>query len=356
MPPSLALLKGLIHLDISRNNLSGSILFGLQNNSFLQYLNVSFNMFDGEVPKDGVFSNGTAISVIGNLNLCGGISKLHLPPCPKNIDTQRRHTLRLMVIVICVAFSLLFIFLFAFYWMRERNKKSTSSSPSIEQFPKVSYHYLHIATEGFATNNLIGSGSSGSIYKGRLESEDKVVAIKVLDLQKKGAEKSFISECNALKNINHRNLVKILTCCSSIDYKGQEFKALVFEYLSNGSLEQWLHLNQESSYRSTLDIGQRLNVIFDVASALHYLHYENELPVVLCDLKPNNVLLDDDMVAHVSDFRIARLLATLNIWWFSKAIKHIWVKRHNWLCSSRYNLFLFWLEDFVNSIYFMKSF
>lgn len=68
-----------------------------------------------------------------------------------------------------------------------------------------------------------------------------VVAVKVLNLQKKGAHKSFIVECNALKNIRHQNLVKVLTCCSSTNYKGQEFKALVFDYMKTGSLEQWLH-------------------------------------------------------------------------------------------------------------------
>ncbi|XP_028806355.1 probable LRR receptor-like serine/threonine-protein kinase At3g47570, partial [Neltuma alba] len=311
MPPSLALMKGLVHLDISQNNLSGSILIDLQNVSFLQYLNISFNTFDGEVPVEGVFSNASAISLIGNINLCGGIYELHLPPCPKKVDTKRKHNLKLMAIVICVAFSLLLIFLFAFYWKHERNKKSSSTSSRVEQFPKVSYQNLHIVTQGFSTNNLIGSGSSGSVYKGRLESEDKIVAIKVLNFQKKRAQKSFISECNALKNMRHRNLVKILTCCSSIDYNGQEFKALVFEYMPNGSLEKWLHPNQESACQSALDIYQRFNVVYDVASALHYLHYENEEQVVHCDIKPSNVLLDDDMVAHVSDFGLARLLATL---------------------------------------------
>ncbi|KAI9108123.1 hypothetical protein K1719_020996 [Acacia pycnantha] len=308
MPPSLTLMRGLTHLDISRNNLSGSVLIGLQNIS-LKYLNVSFNMFDGEVPTEGVFSNSSAISVIGNINLCGGIPELHLPPCPKKIDTERKHNLELMVLVICLAFPILLMILFSFYWRHGRNKKSSSASSRIEQFSKVSYQNLHIATEGFSSNNLIGSGSYGSVYKGRLESKDKLVAIKVLNLQKKGAEKSFISECNALKNIRHRNLVKILTCCSSMDYKGEEFKALIFEYMSNGNLEKWLHPNQESEYGSTLDIFQRLNVIYDVASAVHYLHYENEQPIVHCDLKPNNILLDDDMVAHVGDFGLARLLA-----------------------------------------------
>ncbi|XP_057448806.1 receptor kinase-like protein Xa21 isoform X2 [Lotus japonicus] len=250
IPSSLASLKDLQGVDLSRNRLSGSIPKGLQNIVFLEYFNVSFNNLEGEVPTEGVFGNASAAVVTGNNYLCGGISKLHLPTCP---------------------------------------------------------------VKGFSARYLIGSGNFGSVYKGTLESEDRVVAIKVLNLEKKGAHKSFIAECNALKNIRHRNLVKIVTCCSSTDHKGQEFKALVFEYLKNGSLEQWLHPVTGSGERpGTLDLDQRLNIIIDVACALHYLHDECGHLVLHCDLKPGNVLLDDDMVAHVSDFGIARIISTIN--------------------------------------------
>ncbi|KAK2373621.1 putative LRR receptor serine/threonine-protein kinase [Trifolium repens] len=197
--------------------------------------------------------------------------------------------------------------------MRKRNKKQSSDSPTIDELAKVSYQDLHRGTNGFWGSNFIGSGSFGSVYKGSLVSEDNVVAVKVLNLQKKGARKSFFVECNALRNIRHRNLVKVLTCCSSTDYKGQEFKALVFDYMKNGSLEQWLHpeiLNAEPP--TILDFSHRLNIIIDVASALHYLHQECEQLIIHCDLKPSNVLLDEDMVAHVSDFGIARLVSVID--------------------------------------------
>ncbi|KAH1044152.1 hypothetical protein GLYMA_09G216400v4 [Glycine max] len=242
IPSSLASLKSLQRLDLSRNRLSGSIPNVLQNMSFLEYLNVSFNMLDGEVPTEGVFQNASGLVVTGNSKLCGGISKLHLPPCP-----------------------------------------------------------------------VKGSGNFSFVYKGTIELEEKVAAIKVLKLQNKGAHKSFIVECNALKNIKHRNLVQILTCCSSTDYKGQEFKAIIFQYMTNGSLDQWLHPSTISAeHPRTLSLNQRLNIMIDVASALHYLHHECEQMIIHCDLKPSNVLLDDDMIAHVSDFGIARLISTSN--------------------------------------------
>ncbi|KAI4305012.1 hypothetical protein L6164_028403 [Bauhinia variegata] len=135
------------------------------------------------------------------------------------------------------------------------------------------------ATAGFSSKNLIGSGSFGSVYKGTLDQEERLVAVKVLYLQKKGASKSFLAECNALKGIRHRNLVKLLTCCSSTDYNGNDFKALVFEFLTNGSLEKWLH--PEGSENQRLHFLQRLNIAIDVASALYYLHNECELPLFI---------------------------------------------------------------------------
>ncbi|XP_058087456.1 probable LRR receptor-like serine/threonine-protein kinase At3g47570 [Magnolia sinica] len=118
-----------------------------------------------------------------------------------------------------------------------------------------------------------------------------------------------MAECEALRNIKHRNLIKVLTCCSSIDFKGNEFKALVFEYMPNGSLEKWLHRDGDDQLRGNLNFIQRLNIAIDVASALDYLHHHCHTSIIHRDLKPSNILLDDDMIAHVGDFGLARFLS-----------------------------------------------
>ena len=92
-----------------------------------------------------------------------------------------------------------------------------------------------------------------------------------------------------------------------MDNKGGDFKALVFEFMPNGNLDSWL--NHESR---NLSFRQRLNVAIDVANALDYLHHQCQTPIVHSDLKPSNVLLDDDMVAHVGDFGLAKLLPEAN--------------------------------------------
>ncbi|CAA7033104.1 unnamed protein product [Microthlaspi erraticum] len=130
-------------------------------------------------------------------------------------------------------------------------------------------------------------------------------------MQRRGAMRSFMAECESLKDIRHRNLVKLLTACSSTDFQGNEFRALIYEFMPNGSLDVWLHPEEvEEIHRPsrTLTLFERLNIAIDVASVLDYLHVHCHDPIAHCDLKPSNVLLDDDLTAHVSDFGLARLL------------------------------------------------
>ncbi|THG07019.1 hypothetical protein TEA_008469 [Camellia sinensis var. sinensis] len=149
----------------------------------------------------------------------------------------------------------------------------------------------------FSESNLLGTGSFSLVYKGMLPGRT-IFATKVFKLELDGAFKSFETECEILRNIRHRNLTKVISSCSTRD-----FKALVLEYMPNGTLEKWLY-----SHDYFLDMLQRLDIMIDVACALEYLHHGYSVPVAHCDLKPSNVLLDDDMVAHVSDFGIAKLL------------------------------------------------
>ncbi|CAI9771392.1 unnamed protein product [Fraxinus pennsylvanica] len=116
-----------------------------------------------------------------------------------------------------------------------------------------------------------------------------IAAIKVFNLDLECANKSFDTECEILCNIRHRNLVKVISSCSNLD-----LKALVLEYMPNGNLTKWLF-----SRNYFLNIARRLEILIDVACALEYLHHEYTSPIVHCDLKPSNVLLDEDMVARL---------------------------------------------------------
>ncbi|XP_059658811.1 receptor kinase-like protein Xa21 [Cornus florida] len=164
------------------------------------------------------------------------------------------------------------------------------------------------ATDKFSPAKVVGEGRYGCVYKGVLNSFGDV-AVKVLKLQRRGASKSFVAECEALRNTRHRNLVKIFTAYSGCDHKGNEFKALVFDFMPNGSLERWLHPSSSVQFNSrNLNLIQRLNIAIDVACALDYLHNRCTPPIIHCDLKPNNILLGNELCAHVGDFGLARFL------------------------------------------------
>ena len=177
-----------------------------------------------------------------------------------------------------------------------------------KQFPKVSYNDVVQATGNFCELNLIGRGSHGSVYKGKITLAKMQVAIKVFDLGMRCAYKSFISECEVLSRIRHWNLLPILTACSTIDNNGNYFKALIYVFMQNGNLDTWLHHKSSSVALKRLGLIERINIAFSIADALAYLHHDCGRPIVHCDLKPTNILLDDDMNAHLGDFGIASLV------------------------------------------------
>ncbi|KAL2538936.1 putative LRR receptor-like serine/threonine-protein kinase [Forsythia ovata] len=182
-----------------------------------------------------------------------------------------------------------------------RRRKSYREPPKSEislgvAWRRISYQELREATNDFNETNILGSGSFCSVYEGTL-SDGLYVAVKVFNFQSERVTKSFDIESKILSTIRHRNLVRIIGCCSNT-----EFKALILEYMPNGSLEKWLY-----SHNYFLDMLKRLDIAIDVALALEYLHHGLTFTVLHCDLKPSNVLLDQDMVGHVGDFGIAKL-------------------------------------------------
>ncbi|KAK4803855.1 hypothetical protein SAY86_003672 [Trapa natans] len=161
---------------------------------------------------------------------------------------------------------------------------------------------LEIATNGFGEENAIGEGGYGIVYRGILD-DNTVVAVKNLLNNRGQAEKEFKVEVEAIGRVRHKNLVRLLGYCVEGAHR-----MLVYEYVDNGNLEQWLHGDAGSCSPMTWDI--RMNIITGTAKGLTYLHEGLEPKVVHRDIKSSNILLDNQWNPKVSDFGLAKLLGS----------------------------------------------
>ncbi|KAL5653963.1 hypothetical protein ACJX0J_033282, partial [Zea mays] len=322
IPDALAGIGNLQQLYLAHNNLSGPIPAVLQNLTLLSKLDLSFNDLQGEVPEGGVFANATALSIHGNDELCGGAPQLRLAPCSEAAaEKNARQVPRSVVVTLaslgalgCLGLVAALVLLVHKRCRRQRKASQPVSSAIDEQFGRVSYQALSNGTGGFSEAALLGQGSYGAVYKCTLHDHQAgntiTTAVKVFNARQSGSTRSFVAECEALRRVRHRCLMKIVTCCSSIDHQGQEFKALVFEFMPNGSLDDWLHpASGAHPLNNTLSLAQRLDIAVDVSDALEYLHNQCQPPIIHCDLKPSNILLAEDMSARVGDFGISKILS-----------------------------------------------
>ncbi|GLJ52832.1 hypothetical protein SUGI_1125540 [Cryptomeria japonica] len=302
IPDSLRRLKSLVSMDLSSNNLSGLIPVSLKSLNMLQYLNLSFNNLSGEVPKEGMFKNLTAASFMGNMFLCG--EWIQLPPCPGVHNTQLKdHSSRIRIfapLAGTITFLLVCLLIVGLIYRRRKVKSNVQNDMLPLELIKdkgVSYQEIFKATDGFNQEKLLGTGSFGSVYKGIMD-DGTVAAFKRLNLQNEEANKSFMREFEVLAKVRHRNLVKIKSFCLEFGHR-----ILVLEFMSKGNLETLLHSNGNS-----LTFIEILNIAIDVIHGLEYLHHDCFLEFAHCDIKPSNVLMNEDMTAHVADFGIARIV------------------------------------------------
>lgn len=174
-----------------------------------------------------------------------------------------------------------------------RKKQSASSVHGVQVY---SYKQLEEATGGF--EEQLGRGSFGTVYKGVLRSiPRRAVAIKRLDKVEKEGEKEFMTEVSAIGRTHHKNLVTLLGYCDEGDHR-----LLVYEYMSNGSLAAHLFGSLRPHW------NQRMQIAFGIARGLTYLHDECGTQIIHCDVKPQNILLDEFLAPKISDFGMAKLL------------------------------------------------
>ncbi|RWR96148.1 putative receptor-like protein kinase [Cinnamomum micranthum f. kanehirae] len=161
---------------------------------------------------------------------------------------------------------------------------------------------LEFATSRFSKDNILGEGGYGVVYKGRLVNGTEVAVKKLLNNLGQ-AEKEFRVEVEAIGHVRHKNLVRLLGYCVEGVHR-----MLVYEYVNNGNLEQWLHGAMRQ--QGVLSWEARMKVILGTAKALAYLHEAIEPKVVHRDIKSSNILIDTEFNSKVSDFGLAKLLGS----------------------------------------------
>ncbi|VAH22756.1 hypothetical protein VPH35_011228 [Triticum aestivum] len=189
IPESLSNLKSLVVLNFSHNSLSGSIPTSLSDLKYLNQLDVSYNHIHGEIPRNGIFENETAVSLNGNWGLCGGAVNLHMPTC--STISQRKETLYYLVRVFIplVGFASLILLIYFVLLEGKTPRRTYLLLLSFgKHFPRVTYGDLAQATQSFSESNLVGRGSYGSVYRGKLTQAKIQVAIKVFDLDVRYAD------------------------------------------------------------------------------------------------------------------------------------------------------------------------
>ncbi|KAG6388007.1 hypothetical protein SASPL_153204 [Salvia splendens] len=331
-PKSLTELTGLRTLDLSENQLSG----GIENVVHLRSMSVlrlCSNNFSGKVPREFVnrFFHENCFDIS---NLCSEDPRNGLPgsreylKCQSKHDESEKHFVIMVVVIVgcgVVVFAILFYLLRR--WLLKRHKIidsrrgqiwPTSPSVTVEDewkmitFQRLKFNKTEILSS-LADENLIGYGGSGKVYRVFVNEGSIAVAIKSIVNPRKsdhGLEKEFLAEIKTLGTIWHNNIVKLLCYLST-----KEVKLLVYQYVENKSLHQWLHgRSREISSAgdcpvTKLEWPMRLHIAIGAAQGLCYMHHDCSPTIIHRDIKSRNILLDSELNAKIADFGLSKLLS-----------------------------------------------
>ncbi|KAK6783720.1 hypothetical protein RDI58_017174 [Solanum bulbocastanum] len=174
---------------------------------------------------------------------------------------------------------------------------SDALSVHLRTISYFNFHTLEKATKNFHSDNLLGCGGFGPVFLGKLV-DGQLIAVKKLSLDKsQQGDREFLTEVRMITRIQHKNLVRLLGCCSEGDQR-----LLVYEYMKNRSLDQILY----GKSNIFLDWKTRYQIILGVARGLQYLHEDSHIRIVHRDIKASNILLDDKFQPRIGDFGLAR--------------------------------------------------
>ncbi|KAI5566636.1 hypothetical protein BDE02_13G033900 [Populus trichocarpa] len=321
IPSQIGQLKRLETMNLSHNKLSGLIPTAFVDLVSLTAVDISYNELEGPIPEIKGFIEAPFEAFMNNSGLCGNVSGLK--PC--TLLTSRRKSNKIVILILfpLLGSLLLLLIMVGCLYFHHRTSRERISCLGERQSPlsfavwgyeeEILHDTIIQATNNFNSNNCIGKGGYGIVYRAMLPT-GQVVAVKKLHPSRDGelmSFKTFRNEIRMLIDIRHRNIVKLYGFCSLIEHS-----FLVYEFIERGSLKMNLSSEEQAM---DLDWNRRLNVVKGVANALSYLHHDCSPPIIHRDISSSNVLLDLEYEAHVSDFGTARLLMADSTNWTSFA-------------------------------------
>ncbi|KAG2648574.1 tyrosine-sulfated glycopeptide receptor 1-like [Panicum virgatum] len=328
IPQSICNLTNLLALDLSSNHLTGTIPSALNNLHFLSKFNVSFNDLEGPVPTTGQFGTFTNASFDGNPKLCGPTLIHHCSSAEAYFTSKKQHNKKFIFAVAFGVFfgSIVILFMLArllllFRGTSFRNKNmsddsnmevlsfNSNSENSLVMMPgskgdetKLTFTDIVKATNNFGKENIIGCGGYGLVFKAELPDGSKL-AIKKLNSEMCLMEREFTAEVEALSTAQHENLVPLWGYCI---HGNSRF--LIYSFMENGSLDDWLHNRDDYDATTFLDWPMRLKIAQGASCGLSYIHDVCKPHIVHRDIKSSNILLDKEFKAYVADFGLSRLI------------------------------------------------
>ncbi|KAK7252220.1 hypothetical protein RIF29_36022 [Crotalaria pallida] len=288
----------------------------LRDCSCVAYTSANEILESGCVSWHGDMEDTRTYTQVGQ-NLFVRVDKLELAKYAKHPygSLGMKGMLAILSVSICLLMFMVVIFVYWFVKARKRrtrrNRKYSfrlnfDDSPNLQEFgsthnsdlPFFDLSSMAAATDNFSTDNKLGEGGFGSVYKGQL-SNGLAIAVKRLSKYSGQGIEEFKNEVVLISKLQHRNLVRILGCC----VQGDE-KMLVYEYLPNKSLDSFIF---DATKRPLLNWKTRFEIICGIAKGILYLHHDSRLRIIHRDLKASNILLDSALNPKIADFGMARI-------------------------------------------------
>ncbi|KAF6998264.1 hypothetical protein CFC21_050798 [Triticum aestivum] len=310
IPSQLSSLTMLETLNLSNNELSGLIPSSFKRMESLTLIDLSYNELEGPVPESKLFRGAPIQWFMHNKMICGVVKGL--PPCSsptQNGGKMKGYKTLALAMVTTTICLVLVVYILVFRHERNKSKSIVNSRVTQEKvFSIWSFDGANVfkqiveATNNFSETHCIGTGGYGSVYKARVSACEIFAVKKIHTIQDDCCvnEAMFNSEIEALVRIRHRNIVKLFGYCSS-----RQGRFLIYEYMDRGDLAEILRSNARAI---ELDWRRRIHIVLDVVHALAYMHHDCSSPIVHRDITSNNILLDLEYRACISDFGTAKIL------------------------------------------------